>query len=297
MHENFYHLYANGDDAKNFVISERDFVFEFNLMGICAYEKGVRVLSFSIEDSHPHGLIHGPEKNCHAFKDTFELSSLRHIAATRGSCDNVVLKCELSPVTDDDYLKNVGVYSIIQPTKDGKPVMFYDYRWGSGSLYFRPMNHPLLWTTGPDGQVLTPFCYGKLSAREKRRICGRHKIPDDWLICNGIILPTNYVDVKGFEEIYHTFNCFRAFCGASNKQLAVVQEGMAKARGILMDDLEARQKCKLTASELFRESDPRRLDLDQRLHLARELRHRYHLSVRQLSTLARLPEGEITKYI
>ena len=44
MEKHFYHFYANGDDAKNFIISERDFIFQFNLVGICAYEKGVSVV-------------------------------------------------------------------------------------------------------------------------------------------------------------------------------------------------------------------------------------------------------------
>ena len=297
MEKKFYHFYANGDDAKNFIISERDFIFEFNLVGICAYEKGVIVVSFSVEDSHPHGLLYGTEKDCESYKIQFETSSLRHIAATRGSCDNVTLKCELSLVDDEDYLKNVGTYSIVQPTKDGKPIMFYDYKWGTGSMYFRPEGNIPIWQLGPDGSLLPAVRYGDLPARERRRICGRHTIPEDWLVCNGIILPNNYVDVRRFEQIYRTFNCYRAFCGAGNKQLAVVQERMAVARGVLMDDMEARGKCKEVADELFDGRDPRRMSVDQRLGLARALRQRDRLSFRQLSTLVRLPESEIVKYI
>lgn len=251
MQKNFYHLFANGDDAKNFIISERDFIYEFNLIGICAYEKGVIVLSFSIEDSHPHGLVFGTEQACQSFRTQYETSSLRHIAATRGSCDNVDLHCELALVDSEDYLRNVGTYSIVQPTKDGKPVMFYDYKWGTGSMYFRPEGSIPIWQLAPGGQILPAVRYGDLSARERRRICGRHSIPDDWLVCNGIILPNNYIDVGRFEQIYRTFNCFRAFCGAGSKQFTVVQEKMASVRGVMMDDLEARQKCKDIALELF----------------------------------------------
>lgn len=297
MNKQYYHFFANGDDAKNFITSERDFIFEFNLVGICAYEKGVTVLSFSIEDSHPHGLLFGTEKDCQSYKIQYEISSLRHIAATRGSCDGVRFNCELLLVDDEDYLRNVGTYSIVQPTKDGKPVMFYDYKWGTGSMYFRPEGSIPIWQMSPDGQLLSAVRYGDISAREKRRICGRHTIPDDWLICNGLILPNNYVDVKGFEQIYRTYNCYRAFCGAGNKQLSVVQEKMASARGIMMDDMEARHKCKDVAYELFMEKDSRRMNVDQRLALARELRVRYHLSYRQLSSLTYLPEGEIAKYV
>ena len=297
MQKNFYHLFANGDDARNFITSERDFTYEFNLIGICAYEKDVSVVSFSIEHSHPHALLYGTESACSSYKIQFENSSLCHISTTRGSRDNVRLQCELLLVDSEDYLKNVGTYSIIQPTKDGQPVMFYDYKWGSGSLYFRPDHHISIWQMTADGHLLQTMRYGDLSAREKRRICGRHSIPDEWEICQGLILPTNYVDKNRFEGIYQTYNCFRAYCGASNKQLSIVKERMASARGILMDDLEARQKCKDVAFELFQERDPRRMDLNRRMALALELRSRYHLSTRQLSTLVYLPENEIKKYV
>ena len=296
MQKNFYHLFANGDDARNFIISERDFIFEFNLIGICAYEKDVTVVSFSIEHSHPHALLYGTESRCNSFRIQFEKSSLCHISTTRGSSDNVRLQCELLLVDEENYLRSVGTYSIIQPTKDGQPVMFYDYKWGSGSMYFRPDHHLSIWQLAEDGQVLRTVRYGDLSARLKRRICGRHSIPYDWEICNGLILPSNYVDKKRFEGIYQTYNCFRAFCGASNKQLSIVQQKMASARGIMMDDLEARQKCRELAFNMFRENDPRKLDLSRRMTLAMELRSRYHLSTRQLSTLVYLPESEIRKY-
>lgn len=72
---------------------------------------------------------------------------------------------------------------------------------------------------------------------------------------------------------------------------------MAATRGVLMDDMEARGKCKEVADELFGGRDPRMMNVDQRLGLARALRQRYRLSFRQLSTLARLPESELMKYI
>ena len=54
--KNYYHLFANGDDARDFILDEEDFFAAFNRFGVCAAATGVTVLSFSVEDSHPHAL-------------------------------------------------------------------------------------------------------------------------------------------------------------------------------------------------------------------------------------------------
>lgn len=43
----------------------------------------------------------------------------------------------------------------------------------------------------------------------------RRCLPPDYLVCNGVVLPTNYVDVRRFENIYKTHNCFRTFMASS----------------------------------------------------------------------------------
>ena len=63
---------------------------------------------------------------------------MRHVVSSRGDSDGVSLKLEVIPVTDNEHLMRVGAYTVIQPTKDGKNVMPYDYPYGTGSMYFRP---------------------------------------------------------------------------------------------------------------------------------------------------------------
>ena len=67
--------------------------------------------------------------------------------------------------------------------------------------------------------------------------------------------------------------------------------------GLALEDQEARQTCGDVGKQLYGIRDPRRLKGEQRLELARELRHRYHLTFRQLSLLVRLPESEIRFYV
>ena len=150
---NYFHLFANGDDARGFILDVEDFYAAFNRFGVCAAATGVAVLSFSIEDSHPHALLYGLESECVKFKELYETTTLHYIVSNRGSAGGVVFYLELYPIADEDYLRNVAAYTIVQPTKDGKRVMPYDYLWGTGSMYFRPENHIPIWSVKADGSL------------------------------------------------------------------------------------------------------------------------------------------------
>ena len=294
---NYYHLFANGRDAQDLIRSEQDYYYQMNLVAICSNELNVEILAFSLEDTHPHFLLYGTYEECDKYMRQFRASTLRHISMTRGGQGNVVLNFDMMQVTDDSYLKNVASYIIVQPTKDGKSVMYYDYLWGSGSMYFRPVGNIPIWCQSSEGQVLAAKQFSQLTAKEKRMICGRHVIPDKWLVCNGLILPTNYVNVKMYEEIFVTHNCFRTFAGASAKAISQIHDQMSKYKGILMTDQEAREICNTISLELFGTHDFRKVNLSDRISIARLVRQRYNISVRQLSTILSLPDSEIRCYL
>lgn len=294
----YYHLFANGADAKNFVTSEEELVAAFNRVGVCKSLTEADVIAFSIEDSHPHIILWGSFEECRKFRDYYQDISSRCIARRRGSLDGVTLRCELYEVNDISYLRNVAAYTIIQATKDGKRVMPYDYLYGTGSLYFRSGRYVLPWMIDKNGNIAKPMFFRELSERDKRIICGSTaRIPDDWLVCNGFILPTNYIEIARFEEIYQTHNCFRVFLSSRKDLHNDVLNKMGFVRGIMIDDLEARKVCESVCMELFGRKGTRHITPEQRMLLARELYKQYSLSTRQLSIVTKLPEEEICKYI
>ena len=295
----FFHFCANGAETKNFIISESDYYANFNLIGVCAANSPVRVVSFSIEDSHPHGLLWGTLFECQSFVSRYEDQSRRFATRTHPKGTPFVFQCELFPIEDEMYLKNVATYTIIQPTKDGKPVMYYDYLWGTGSMYFRDKNHIPIWLIDNNGIILEPVPFGSLTEREKREILRSRvlTIPDDWLVCNGFILPSNYVDVKRFEGIYKTHNTFRVFTSSPKQREEEMLRVMSNYRGVSLEDLEARRICGEVCKQMFGCRDPRRLDSPRRINLAQRLRRQYRLSFRQLSTLVYVPEYEIRRYV
>lgn len=297
-HSSYYHVCADGADAKNFIICIDDYRAAFNLIGVCAANCNVIVVAFSIEDSHPHFLLYGCYEDCLKFKQMFEASYKRYVVWTRGSLDGLILDCVIYDVETEDYLMNVGTYVIVQATKDGKRIMPYDYPWGSGSMYFRPKNAILPWRVDDVGNVLGVEKAGDYPEYVKTKMFhSTMEIPDEWLICNGLILPENYIDVGRFESIYKTHNCFRVFLSSGKNRDAPVIERMAQARGITLEDLEIRKRCGDIAKEMFGTREIRKLKTDERLRLAMELRRCFYASKRQIATVVCLPLTEIEKYI
>lgn len=301
MHsKQFYHICANGADARNFIVCQGDYYAAFNLIAVCAANSRAVVVSFSIEDSHPHILLWGTHADCAAFKDMFERLYRHYVAATRKNGADLYLHCELYPIgEDEDYLRNVAVYTVIQPTKDGKSVMHYDYRWGTGSMYFRNKYYTPVWFFDKGGNIRQPERFGDQDSLTKRALLHSRlfTVPDDWLVCNGFILPSNYIDVARFEKIYLTHNRFRVFLSSPRKREEEMLRKMAEFRGVMMEDLEARKLCGDMCKQLFGTRDPRRLDTTQRITLAQQLRRQYRLTFRQLATLVRLPEVEIRTFV
>ncbi|MBO4537112.1 MAG: hypothetical protein J5702_07870 [Bacteroidales bacterium] len=294
----FYHLCSDGELTPEFITCDDDFRVAFNLVGVCAANTDVIVLSYSVEDTHLHALLYGTKAGCVEFKTMYEESWAHHVGCIRGTRKGADIELELLLIDAQDYLMNVGAYTIYQATKDGKQVMPYDYRWGTGSMYFRCKGHTSIWLTDETGQRCRPMCVGDLSERARRRLlCTRHPVPDSWRVCNGILLPENFVDVGRFEEIYKTPNCFRVFQGNNRNRDQLVLQRIALARGVAIEDAEARLKCQSLVQQMFGFKDVRRLDALQRIHVAQQLRKQYRLSCRQIAALVRIPYKEVCKYV
>lgn len=298
MKEHFYHMFANGDDAKNFITSEEDFKAAFNRIAVCSVIAKVSVVAASIEDSHPHILLWGTFDACKEFMDKYILHSTRYIVNHRGDSDGVVLHCELYEVSDAQYLANVASYVITQATKDGKSIMPYDYRYGTGALYFRSKTAILPWDADPDRGFHRRERLCEMTIRDQHAVCNtKNSMPGDWYVCNGLIHPSCWVDVKRFESIYQTHNRFRVFLSSSKARDEEIRLCMSETRGVNVEDLEARKLCRDLCMELFGVTSTRTLSTEKRLILAQSLRTRFRLSSRQLSAMTKIPEAEIRKYI
>lgn len=293
----FFHVFSSGAETMNFLISEQDFEAAFNRVAICAAHTDAKVVCFALEDSHPHLLLCGEKDECSRFAYMFEDGMRHYLTRSRGTLERVSVKCSMIEITDLNYLKNVAVYVINQATKDGKAVLTFDYKWGSGSLYFRPRVFVSVWETDEQGNLIPKKRIGDLTVRQCRKMFHTHlHLPEDWIVCDGIILPQNYIDISLFEDIYRTHRCYQAFL-YSNKNNDSVIERLAQENGISFETLEARKICEEECKKLYNVNTTRKLSGLERLKFAKHLRRIYGLTFKQLAALCHLPEKEIRQYL
>lgn len=299
-YKQYFHYCSDGSKSRDFILGRDDFVSAMNIVALCAANTDVVIVAFSLEDTHPHFLLYGTVEECSRFKVLFESTYMRYACRTREGPWDMVFDGVLYPVGDDiRYLRNVAAYVVFQPTKDGKRIMPQDYLWGSGSLYFRSGVNLPVWYFNEKGRVSSPISFGSLSNRERIRTIHSKSltIPSDWTICNGIVLPSNYVDVARYEGIFESANCFRVFLSGNRQREEEIRGQLAHHYGITMEDSEARLICSNECENLFGFRDIRRLEPKRRIILAQLLRRQYRLSFRQISALVRLPEPEIRKFV
>jgi hypothetical protein len=296
----YFHLCSDGNETPEFIISRKDFIAAMNIVALCAANSGASVLAFTIQDTHLHLFLYGTRSDCVNFKEMFEKTFRRYVTQTRSDSNLFRLNLEIHSVGgDEQYLMNVAVYTVIQPTKDGKGILPFDYPWGSGSLYFRNSRVVPIWYSDGKGGLLSPVRFGSLSFDRKRALAHSrvHTIPDDWLVCDGIILPSNYVDVEHFQSIVKTHNCYRVFLAGSRTTEAEILKRMASERGVMLEDLDAREICGEQCKVMFGYRDPRRLDSNSKILLAQALRRNHNITIRQIAGLIRLPESEVARYV
>ena len=296
----YFHLCADGHEAQNFILSTRDFVAAMNIVALCAANTGVIVVAFALEDTHPHFLLYGTFEECVKYKLLFETTYKHYAASTREDGARFRLEIELYPVNNNENaLRNVAAYIVSQPTKDGKDIMPFDYRWSSGSLYFRKGYHIPVWLFDDSGNILKTEQFGVLSVDRKRAVnhSRRYSLPDSWNVAGNLVLPSNYVDVERFESIYRTANCYRVYLAGSRKQDEEILNKISQIRGVLLEDTEAREVCGDECKMKFGTRDPRRLDSNDRLLLAQILRRQHNMTLRQIATVVRLPESEVRRYV
>ena len=298
MEKKYYHFYSDGKKAAELFLSKSDFVSALNRLAVCAFRfPNVMVVAFTFEDTHVHLLLYCLEEEGKVFCDLFKRLTMIYISHARGGKpEGLQFIFDVEEVEGESYLKKVGAYVLVQPTKDGKGIMPYDYPWSSAPLYFRGEKVVPVWCVDRHGVVQEAVRIGDMTCRErKKQFRTDVPLPDKWLTCNGIILPSNYVDIDRFEQIYRTHNAFRAFLSRSSDSEMIRQTAIVK--GVSLPDHEMREACRKVCREIFGVRDVRVLDSTKRLELARKLRRRYLISSKQLSRIVHVPVDEIERLL
>ncbi len=297
---NCWHISSDGGYAFALFETEEDFKAAMNRLALLAQRSGVIVLAFCIIDNHVHFVLYGLKEACKAFVKEFlnltaHYNSRKH--CNRRGASSIPLSCQR--IEDEEYLLNAICYDIRNPPVNGLKYTFYDYPWSSGPLYFRIGSSwaSPLWKAGlEDCPAETRDFFrvrraGEMGAKERRRITGSdQRIPEDWLLFDGVILPSSYIPAGMVEKLFRSHRAFNFFAGRSKEK--EMEDIMGTWSSLSLQDTEMRQHRDEEMAALYGTDKVRSLSIRQRIEVGKILRRKYMTSVKQIARVVCIPPEE-----
>lgn len=282
----YFHICSDGNYSSVLFNDQDDFKAAMNRIAVCTLRIPVSILAFVLMDNHFHFVIRSSEDDAIKFANEFKRLTGTWFSRKKIHPSGLIhLPVKVIHIEDSNYLKAVLCYVIKNPIK-ARLGMFYDYPWGSGSLYFRTQKRL------PEG-VLPAGTYTKRGIRELCRT--RTNIPDDWLISDGLILPENYVSVSEAEQLLRTYRAYMYFLSL-NKDDAIDGD-MGEWNELQLTDSELRVERNIFIKQRFAQANITKLNAEQRLLTARHLRRKYLCSKGQIARIVLLPYETVCKHL
>ncbi|MCR5710039.1 MAG: hypothetical protein K6G79_06110 [Bacteroidales bacterium] len=282
----YYHICSDGNYASVLFLNPDDFKAAMNRVAGCALRLRVIILAFVLMDNHFHFIIRAPsEDEAYRFAQEFKrLTGLYQTEKYHRPSSLKKLPVKVLPIADEEALKTQLCYVLKNPTK-ARIGMFYDYPWGTGALYFRK-----------DGAVKPASSAASFTQDTIRMMCRtRVAVPPDWRICDGILIPENYVPVEEVEQLFRTPRSFMYYLSLNKDD--EIEQAMGQWNELRLTDRELRQERDMFAKEKFGTSRLRDLSLHDRIKVARYLRHKYLCSKKQVARIVQLPFETIGKVL
>ena len=264
---NCWHFSTEGTNVDCMFFDEQDFLEGMNRVAALKHLFDVRILAFSLMDTHVHFILYGDFDQCNAFmheyvRKTSWSISRRH--KDRHKLQSVPINHQV--IDTDSYLKTAICYVIKNAPVGGIPFSAYDYPWSSGPLYFRAAGY---WSSpkwieekGSDGEM---------------------------------VFPGRYVDYRLVERIFKAHRSFNYFMCVSKEKDVEERGGIISHLSLPLQEL--RQRKGEVCQELFGEGSIRHLNTSQRLQLARTLKARYNSSPKQISRVCGLIYDEVKELL
>lgn len=276
----FYHICSDGNFASVIFHNPDDFKAAMNRLAILALKYHLVILAFVLMDNHFHAVVRATSKDdCDRFAHEFKRLTGLYLArryGTEGTLRRMPVK--VLPIKTDDEVKTKICYVLKNPTK-ARMAMFYNYPWGSGNLYFRN-NEP--------GVPKNGIKVKDLGLNESRSIFqSRTQPPGDWILSDGLILPSNYIPVSEVEALFKTTRSFMYFLSL-NKDDEIEQEEN-DGNNMRLTDTELREERNILSKQLFGTSRLSDLSVNKRLTIARRLHAKFLCSKKQIARIVRLP--------
>lgn len=282
----YFHICTDGNVMPWIFQDDEDFIAGVNRIGICSITSKAETVAFTLMDNHSHFITYGTLLACKRFINTYKVLTGKHISR-KYKVRNPLrdLPVEIIPIKNEEDLMATIAYLDRNPVIAGFKFLPNEYRWGSARYIFKE------YTQEAQSRRL-----GDLGFNERRRLLKtRTPLPDDWEVdCHGMLVPCkSFLNTTRLENIFKTPIRYNYF-------LAKKLEGnieMAQGHRTFLPDKELRPVAEQIAMTLFGTSDIKSLNVHSRLRIARELRHGYAATVKQVSRMVYLDTETLKGFI
>ena len=282
----YFHICTDGNAVPWIFQDDEDFIAGVNRIGICAIVSKTETVAYTLMDNHGHFIMYGILLACKRFINTYKVLTGKHISRKYKIKDPLRdLPVEIIPIKSEEELMETIAYLDRNPVVAGFKLLPNEYQWGSARFIFK---EPI-----QDDQSRE---LGDLGFNERRRLLKtRTPLPDSWRVNRrGMLIPDkSFLNTAKLENIFKTpirYNYFLA------KKLEGKIE-MAHGQKTFLPDKELRPVTAQIAMTLFGTTDIRSLNVKSRLRIARELRHGYAATVKQISRMVHLDSESLKGFI
>ena len=249
------------------------------LSAICAYDAGVRIITFELMSNHVHFiLICASKENASDFLELFRKRLTRYFQSIGKPRDLTNFKSDPIAIKDLESLRNQIAYTnrnnyVIDP--DQTPFSFPD---GANAYFFNPF------AKAQNGKR-----FGDLSDRAKIKLLHSKKIdyPDDYMVADDCIIPTSFCDITFGESVFRD---------ARHYMYKITRDVESyKELSVMLGDLEFYTDDELNgiiysiSKKRFSQDKPSFLTSSQKNEIARELHYDYKADNAKISRLLHVP--------
>ena len=282
----YFHICTDGNAVPWIFQDDEDFIAGVNRIGICAIISKTETVAYILMDNHGHFLMYGTLLACKQFINTYKVLTGKHISR-KYKINNPLrdLPVEIIPIKNEEELMTTIAYLDRNSVVAGFKFLPSEYPWGSARYMFK------------DGAMdIKSRRLGDIGLNEKRRMLKtRIPLPDDWEVdCHKMLVPgKSFLNIARLENIFKTPMRYNYF-------LAKKLEGnieMAQGLKTFLPDKELRPVASQISMALFGTTDIRLLNVKSKLRIARELRHAYAATVKQISRMVYMDPESLNGFI
>ena len=282
----YFHICTDGNAVPWIFQDDEDFIAGVNRIGICSIISKTETVAYTLMDNHGHFIMYGTLLECKQFINTYKVVTGKHISR-KYKINNPLrdLPVEIIPIKNEEELAATIAYLDRNSVVAGFKFLPSEYPWGSARYMFREC-----------AVDIKSRRLGDIGLNEKRRLLRtRLPLPDDWEIdCHKMLVPVkSFLNIARLENIFKTpirYNYFLA------KKLEGSIE-MAQGLKTFLPDKELRPVAAQISMALFGTTDIRFLNVKSKLRIAREMRHAYAATVKQISRMVYLDPESLNGFI